>query len=138
LQRLFGGRRAALRAISADFQTTDHNVEQAIALDLAFEAVEEIALEFHDLSAAQTGHMDVIALGTAFVKMLFPLHVHEIEFINQSMAFEKPESAIDGDTVNARIEFARVAKNLCSIEVLLSSFHDAQYGPSLVRQSNAA
>ena len=85
----WGGSGAALGAISANFQSSHDDVESAITLDLTLETVEEIALEFHDLPATQACHVNVIALGTAFVKMLLPLHVHEIEFIDQSMTLEK-------------------------------------------------
>ena len=57
-------------------------MKAAIALDLTFETIEEIALEFHDLPATKACHVNVIALGASFVEMLLALHVHEIEFID--------------------------------------------------------
>ena len=112
-------------------------METAIALNLAFETIEKIALEFHYLAAAQASHVDVIALRTALVKMLFPLHVHEIEFIDQSMALQKSERAIDRNAVNAGIQLACVAENLRGVEMLLSCFHHTENRASLVRQSHA-
>ena len=112
-------------------------MKTAIALDLAFETIKKIALEFHYLAAAQTSHVDVIALRAAFVKMLFPLHVHEVEFIDQSMTFEKAERAINSNAVDSGIQFAGVTKNLRGVEMLLSCFHHAEDGASLVRQSHA-
>ena len=47
----------------------------AIALDLALDAIEQVALEFLHFPATQAGHVHVIALRTAFVKMPFPLHM---------------------------------------------------------------
>lgn len=69
-------------AVSAHFEPAYDDVESAIALNLALEAIEKIALEFHDPSTAQTRHVNVVALGAPFVEVLFALHVHEIEFID--------------------------------------------------------
>ncbi len=135
---LFGGSGTALSTVPANFQASHDNVEAAIALNLALEPVEEIAFEFHDLSTAQARHVNVVPLRTTLIKMLFPLHVHEIEFIDQSMALEKAERAIDGNAVDSRVQFARVTQNLGRVEVLLRSFYDAEDGASLMRQANAA
>src|SRR5438477_12622732 len=80
LQRLLGG--AALGAVAADLQSADNDVETALALNLAFEPVEEVAFELRNFATAQTGHVDVIAMRAAFVEMLLALHVHEVEFVN--------------------------------------------------------
>ena len=71
-------RSAAVGTVSADFQTAYYDVKAAIALNLSLEPVEQIAFEFCDFPAAQAGHVDVVALRTALIKMLFALHVHEI------------------------------------------------------------
>ncbi len=96
-------RRSALRAVAADFQPADNYVEAAFALDLPFEPIEEVAFELRNFSAAQAGHVDVIAMRATFVEMLLALHVHEIEFIDQSVALEQFERAIDRDPIDARI-----------------------------------
>ena len=110
----------------------------AFALDLTFEAVEKIALKFHDFAAPQACHVDVISLRTSLVKMLFALHVHEVKFIDQTMALEQTQRAINSDSVNSGIQFACVAKNLRRIEMLLCRFYDREDGASLVSQSHAA
>jgi hypothetical protein len=63
-------------------------VKLAITLNLSLEPFEQIALEFHNLAASQAGHVDMVPLRTALVIMLFPLHVHEIKLIHQTMSFE--------------------------------------------------
>lgn len=80
LQRLFRG--AAFGAVAANFQPADNDVEAALALDLALQPIEKIALELRNFPAAQAGHVDVIAMRTAFVEMLLALHMHEVEFVN--------------------------------------------------------
>ena len=77
-------------------------MEAALALDLSFEAVEEVAFEFGDLAAAQTGHMNVIALRAPLIEMFFALHVHKVEFIDQAVPLQKIQRAIDGNPVNSR------------------------------------
>ena len=77
---------AALSAVSADFKAADEDVEVALALDLSFEAVEQIAFKFGNLSATQASHMNVIALRPSLIKVLLALHVHQVKFVNQSVA----------------------------------------------------
>ena len=64
-------------------------MEAAVSLDLSFEAIEEVTLKFGDLSAAQTRHVDVVPLRAAFVEVFLALHVHEVEFVNQSVPLEQ-------------------------------------------------
>ncbi len=65
------------------------DVELAVALNLTFKPLEQIALEFCDLAAAQARHMNVIALRPPFIKVLFTLHVHQIEFVYQAIALQQ-------------------------------------------------
>jgi hypothetical protein len=136
-ERISGVCRAAVRAVSADFKAGDENVELALALNLPFETVEQSALELGDLAAPQTCHMDVIPLWAPFVEMLLALQVHEIEFIDQAVALEQAECAIDGDAIDVGIELAGATQNLTRIEMLLRSLHNAQNGAPLMRHAQA-
>lgn len=127
-----------MRAISADLQPAHHNVETAFALNLALQPVEKVAFEFRDLPATQAGHVDVIALRSAFIEMLLSLHVHKVEFIHQSVPFQKTESAINGDPVYAGIDLSCLTKNLSGVQMLLGSFDHAQNCPALVRETKTA
>lgn len=138
MQRLWGRIRAALGAVAANFKARNHNVETAIALDLAFQPVEEIALELQDFSAPQAGHMNVVPLRAALVEMLFALHVHQVKFIDQAVPLEQFERTVNRDSIDASIEFLRVPQNLRGVEVLIRSFDHAQDGPALVRQPHTA
>jgi hypothetical protein len=129
---------AALGAVTADFEAGDDYVEAAVALDLSLQSVEEITLEFRDLAAAQAGHVDVVTLRAALVKMFFSLHVHEIEFIDQAVPLEQTEGAVDGDAVDVGIEAAGVAQDLAGVEVLFGGFDHAQDGAALMRHAEAA
>ena len=109
----------------------------AIPLDLPFKTVEQIALQFNDSSAAQACHVNVVALWPSLVEMLFSLHVHEIEFINQSMPLQQFESAIDSYAINPWVKFARLAQDLRGVHVKLGGFDHAQDGSALVGQTKA-
>ena len=67
--------------------------------------------------------MDVIALRTTLVKMFLALQVHQVKFVNQAVALEQAECAIDGDAVNPGIHFAGAAQDLAGVEMLLRGFH---------------
>src|SRR5215471_13480182 len=78
--RSIGG--AAFGAVSANFEPADHNVKAALALDLSFQAIEEITLKLGNLSATQTSHVDVVTLRPALVKVLLALHMHQVKLVN--------------------------------------------------------
>jgi hypothetical protein len=107
-------------------------------LNLPFEAVEKIAFEFSDLAATKAGHVDVVALRAAFVKMFLSLHVHEIEFVDQAVALQQSEGAIYGDAVDLGIELAGLAQDLAGIEMLFGGFDDAEDGATLMGHAQAA
>jgi hypothetical protein len=113
-------------------------MEAAVALNLSFQTIEQSALEFGDLAASQTGHMDVIALRATLVVVLFSLHVHEIEFVHQAVSLEQTERAIDRYAVDMRIKFAGVTQNLARIKMLFGGLDHAQDGAALMRHAQAA
>jgi hypothetical protein len=100
-------------------------VEAAIALNLAFQPVEEIAFELQNLPASQAGHMNVVPLRAALVEMFFALHVHQVKFVHQTVPFEQFQSAIHRDAINSGIQFSGMAENLRGIEVLTRGFNNA-------------
>ncbi|HSS99262.1 MAG TPA: hypothetical protein VLK33_19640, partial [Terriglobales bacterium] len=61
--------RTAIGAISTTLQAGNNDMELAVALNLPFQSIKEIALKFSNLSAPETCHVNVIALRTALVKM---------------------------------------------------------------------
>ena len=135
---LFGRVRAALDAISADFEPTDDNLKTAVALDLPFQPVEEITLKLDDFATTQAGHVNMVALGTSLVVVLLALHMHQVELVNQPMPLQQIERPIDGHAVNAWVKLARVTENLSGIEVLLRIFDNFENRPPLVGHAQAA
>jgi hypothetical protein len=137
LQLLSGGG-AAIAAIATHFETAYYNVKAAFALNLSLEAIEEIAFEFRNLPAAQAGHVNVVALGTPFIKVLLALHMHQVELVNQPVTLQKFERAVNRNLVDPWIEVAGVAQNLRCVEMLLGGLYHAENGPALVGQSKTA
>jgi hypothetical protein len=130
--------RAALRAISADFETRDHDVKPAFALDLSLEPVEKIALKFQNLAAAQACHVDMVTLGPSFVEVFFSLHVHQVKLVYKPMPLEQAESSIHGDAIDVGIEPAGTTQDLAGVEVLGGGFDHAQNLAPLPGHADAA
>lgn len=127
----------AFRAITADLKPRDQDVKLAFALDLSLKPLEKIALELKYLAAAEACHMQMIALRTALVVVFLSLEMHQVQFINQAVALQQVQCAIDSDPVNVGIKPSRLAQNLAGIEVLLSSLDYAQDRPALTSHAQS-
>jgi len=113
-------------------------VKPTVALNLALEAVKQVALEFRNLSATQARHMDVIPLRPSLVVVLLALEVHQVEFVDESMTLEKVKRPVNGNPIHLRINFASLAQDLAGIEMLLGSFNHTKDGPSLPRHAQTS
>src|SRR5438552_18643124 len=82
--------------------------------------------------------MDMVSLRPSFVEVFLALHVHQVQFVNQAVALEQTESAVDGDAVNAGIEAAGLAKNLSGVKVLLGCFYHGENSAPLVGHAQPA
>ncbi len=112
-------------AVAADFHSSYNNVELALALDLAFKPIEQIALELHYFSAAQAGHVQVVALWSALVIMLLPFEMHQVQFVYQTMALEQGQRPVYRHAIDMRIDLPRLAQDLASIQMLFCCFDHA-------------
>ncbi len=95
-------------------------------------------LELADGSAFQAGDVDVIAGPVAFIEMLVAAQVEQIQLIDQAVAFEKIDGAVDGHAVDAGIELLRAIENGAGVEMALGVVHDLEEDFSLARQAHAA
>src|SRR5258708_14335273 len=91
---------AALRTVTADFESGDDDVEAAISLNLPLQSIEKVTLKFSNLATAQTCHVDVVALRAALVEVFLALHMHQVRFVNQSVSLEQSQGAIHPDPVD--------------------------------------
>lgn len=78
---------AAGRAVPSHFKARNQDVKAAVALQLPFQIFEKLALEFSNLPAAQAGHVDVISSCFPFIEVPFALHVHQVQFVDYTVAF---------------------------------------------------
>ena len=112
-------------AVAADFHSSYNDVELALALDLAFKAIEQIALELHYFSAAQAGHVQVVALWSPLVIMLLPFEMHQVQFVYQTVAFEQGQRPVYRHAIDMRIDLSRLAQDLASVQMLFCSLDHA-------------
>jgi hypothetical protein len=127
-----------LSAIAADFEPAHHDVETTIALDLSFETVEQIALEFGDFAAPQASHVNVITLRPTLIEVFFSLQVHEVQFVYQTMTLQQAERSVNRNAIDLGIDLAGFAQNLAGIEMLLGGLDDTQDSPALPRHAQSA
>ena len=106
--------------------------------DLALELLEKIAFHLAHFPAAQAGDVDVVARPVAFVVVPVAVDVQQIELVEQAVALEHFERAVDGDAMNARIDFLRALENGIGGQVLLGLVHDFEQHAPLARQPHAA
>ncbi|HVO59740.1 MAG TPA: hypothetical protein VMT53_02325 [Terriglobales bacterium] len=138
MRRIEGRCSSALGAIATDFEAGNNDMKAAIPLDLAFQSVEQIALEFSNAPATQAGHMDVIAPRTPFIEMLLALEVHEVKFIHKSMALQQAEGTVNSHAIDIGINLARSPQDLGGVQMLLRNLDDRQDSPALASHAQAA
>jgi hypothetical protein len=127
---------AAIGADAADFGTRDRDFDAAVVGDLTLQLLEEAGLKFADFAAAQTGDVNVIARAVGFVIMLIAAKMKQIEFVDQAMALQKIESAIDGDAMDAGIDALRALEDFVGGEVALGAIHYLQKDAALAREAH--
>jgi hypothetical protein len=131
------GLTAAVGADTADFGASDADFDAAIVGDLTLQLLEEAGLKFAHFSAAQASDVNVIARAVGFVIMLIAAKMKKIEFIDQAMALQKIERAIDRDAMDARIDALRAFEDFVGGEVALGAVHDLQKDAALAREADA-
>lgn len=113
-------------------------MESAIGLDLLLELIEFVADEFGDFATPQARDVDVIFPQFPLIVMTLAVEVHKVEFVNEAVALEQAQGAIDRAAVDARIEALRFSQNLAGVQMLVSGFDDAQDRTPLLGHANAA
>ena len=82
--------------------------------------------------------MDVVARAMALVEMLVAAKVQEIEFVDEAVALEQVESAINRDTMDAGIDFLGAFEDGAGVEVAFGVVHYFEEDFSLAREAYAA
>jgi hypothetical protein len=70
--------------------------------------------------------------------MTFAVDVHQVEFVNQAVPLQQPQSPVHGAAVDAGIQLLGFAQKLGRIQVLRGSFHHAQNCPPLLGHADSA
>ena len=112
-------------------------MDVAVACDLLFELFVEAGFEFADFAAAQTGDVDMIARAVGFVIVAIAAEVEEVEFVDEALALEKIDGAIDGDEMDFGINFLGAIEDLVDVEVLLGGVHHLENDAALAGEANA-
>jgi len=105
--------------------------------DLTFQLLEEAGLEFADFTAAQAGDVNVVARAVGFVVMLVAAEMQEIEFVDQAMALQEIDGAIDRDAMDARIDALGALEDFVGGEVALGAVHHLEEDAALAREADA-
>jgi len=64
--------------------------------------------------------------------------VEEVELVNEAFFFEEVDGAVDGDEVDARIDFLGAREDLVHVEMLLGIVHDLEEDAALAGQADTA
>jgi hypothetical protein len=81
--------------------------------------------------------VDVIARAVGFVIVAIAAKVEEIEFVDEALAFEEIDGAVDGDKVDFGIDFLGAFEDLVDVEMLLCGIHDLENDAALAGETNA-
>jgi hypothetical protein len=110
-------------AVSAYLGARCGDFNSAIFFNLFFQFFVDGRLEFADGAAFQASDVNVIARAVAFVKMLIAAQVQQVQLIDQSVAFQQVERAVNRDAMDSRIDFYGSIEDGTGIEVTLGAIH---------------
>jgi hypothetical protein len=69
--------------------------------------------------------------------MLIAADVQQIKLVNQANALEHVERAVDGDAVNAGVDFLRAVENCSGVEMLVGAIHDLNQNSALASEADS-
>jgi hypothetical protein len=125
-------------AVAAYFGAGDGDFHVEVAGDLFLELLVEAAFEFSDFSTAEAGDVNVVAGAVAFVVVAVTAEVEQVELVDEALFFEQVDGAVNGDEVDAGIDFLRAGEDLVDVEVLLGVVHNLEDDAALLGHAEAA
>ena len=135
---LFGFGGEAVVADAADFGAGDGDLDVAVAGDLLLELFVEAGFEFANFAAAETGDVDVVAGAVGFVVVAIATEMEKVEFVDETLALEEIDGAVDGDEMDVVIDLAGTFEDLIDVEMLLGAVHDLEDDAALTCESYTA
>ena len=82
--------------------------------------------------------MNVIARAVALVEMAIAAQMQQIELVNQAVALEQINRAVNGDARDIGIDLLGAIQDFTRVQMAAGSFHHLHENSPLPRQSNAA
>ena len=82
--------------------------------------------------------MDVVARAMALVEVLIPSQMQQVQLIDQAVALQQVDGAVDRDAVHVGIDLLRAVENRAGVEMALGVVHHLKDYFSLARQTRAA
>jgi hypothetical protein len=137
LGRLFGFGGQAIVADAAHFGAGNGDFDVAVPRDLVLELFVKAGLEFANLAAAETGDVDVISRPMGFVIVTVATEMEKIEFVDEALALEKVDGAVDGNEMDVGIDLLGALEDLIDVEMLFGTVHDLEDDAALASKANA-
>jgi hypothetical protein len=128
----------AVVADTAYFGAGNGHLYVAVAGDLVFELFIETRLKLADFATTQTGNVNVVAWAVSFVVVAVAAKMKKVKFINEALALEKIDGAVNGDQVDFGIYFLGALEDLVDIEMLFGRVHYLEDDTTLARDANAS
>lgn len=82
--------------------------------------------------------MDVVARAVGLVVVAVAAEMEEVELVDEALAFEEIDGAIDGDEVDFGVDLLGALENLVHVEVLFGVVHYLENDAALASETNAA
>ena len=79
----------------------------------------------------------MIARAVAFVEVSIAAEMQEIEFVDESVALEQIERAVDGDAGDVGIDLLGAFENFAGVQMAAGGFHDLQEDPALFGETDS-
>jgi hypothetical protein len=138
LGQLLGVGGKAIVADAANFGAGNGDFNVAVAGDLLLKLFVKAGFEFTDLTAAETGDMDVIAWAVGFVIVTVATEMQKIELVDETLPLEKVDGAVDRNKMDVGIDLLGALEDLIDVEMLFGAVHDLEDDTALAREANAA
>lgn len=129
---------AAIFAEPTDFRACDADFDVEIVGNLRFQILVKLRFKLADFSAANAGHMDVIARTVTLVIVAMAAQMQKIEFVDEAVTLEQVHRAIDRHTRDIGIDPLRAFEDLFGVHVARRAFEHFNEHHSLTREANSA
>ena len=133
---LLGGE--TLVADAADFGAGDGDLHFEVAGDLFLELLVEAGFKFADFATAEAGDMDMVARAVGFVVVAVAAEMEEVELVNEALALEEINGAIDGDEMDFGVDLLGALEDLVHVEMLFGIVHNLEDDAALAGKPDAA